>query len=229
MNRILLNIIVLTFCINLSFAQTVQEDFEKIAKLYEKRSYSYNISYAYYNDISSNNASEVLNGFVKLNGNNFHYKIGDNEVFRNTKYIVVLDRSSKTLMLDTVFQQERYTNTKIDMTELLKVYEGVTKEQKNGYTQYKLNDPQAGVAYMTIDVNDSIGYIQGIGMYFLENRKGKDPKSLRNKLIITCSNVKMETNYPAIYFNENKYFTRENKKIQISPTFKNYDLINHLN
>jgi hypothetical protein len=212
-----------------ALAQNVQQELEAVSAKYRTNNYTYTVQYAYYNDAKSASASETYNGFVKQKGNNFHYKIGQNEVFRTAQYIVAIDKSTKLLMLDTVVQEEKYIGQSPKMEDVLKIYEQVERRQEGNLIAYKVNNPQFGLAYMDVFVQPTEQYITKIVMYFYENRAGKDPKSIRNKLEIQFSNVQFNAEIASSYFNATKYITRNKTGYQPAPAYTSYKFLNNLN
>ena len=213
-----------------SWSQSVLEELQAIEKGFKGNNYSFNITYNYFNDVANSHPDEIVKGFTRVNGNKFHYTLGQMEVISNGELILVADNESDVLMLDSAHQSQSPEQIgPINMSELEAFVQKVKRIETDDMLEYSIPDPANGIQRMILKVNKASKAFVGVELYFYENRPGLNPKTVRNKLIIEFSQVNMKANLSDSHFQLNKYLLGTETGFQRQSKYKNYDFINHLN
>ena len=229
-------LVVLQFSVFSLLAQTagsttspVAEDLKKISAKYSSGDLSMSFKYSYFYDINVNTPNKVLTGEMKQKGELYYYKLDQTEVMRTANHIVMLDRKHKSLMLDTVIgNPEPQSSSTIPIDSLIQFYGTIEVKDEGDYRTYKLMSPLEGISHTLLKVNTQSWTIKSIEVYFYENRPGKDPESIRNKMVIDYTNFQEPCKQGKSFFDVAKYVSYTKNKYQAKPAFRQYTFMNNL-
>jgi hypothetical protein len=213
-----------------TFGQNFAEDFKAINKAYLRGDISFDIKYDYYNSVKNKMPDYFYKGNVKLKNGMVYYKMNGIEFSFDSVYTCILDHENKTIMIDTVRNKSNILSKINFIDSLTKVYKSISfSALDKNHSQYTIYSLLTGISHCEIIYNNSSKLIQKINIYFFDNRDGAKKGAIRNKLVITYSNINSNANnYPST-FKAQKFVSIKGKKISPLPAYNKYQIINNIN
>lgn len=209
--------------------QDFVEDFKAINRAYVSGNLSFDLKYDYYNDHKAAKPSYSYAGKVKLNRGMVYYKINGMEFSYDSIYTCMADHNSKTIMIDTVRKQIDFTGRISFIDSLGKAYKKVEyKDMGNGQAKYTIYSLLPGISHSEIVFDKSTKLIQKISIFFLDNRDNAVAGSIRNKLVITYSNINTTTVNARSDFKAQRLLNIKGRKVKPIQTYKHYSIINNM-
>lgn len=213
----------------LASGQNIEQELAQISNFYTSKNYSYKLSYYYYNQANSTKADKVLSGEVHAKESQYFYKIGKYEVLRNKKYHIVLNGDAKQMIIDTAVGEQIDPNMEQGTpADLQSVLDSLERSQKGTIISYTYRNPKPGIAYMVYKTDTSLKYFHTIEVYFYENRQGRKPNAIRNKLVMRFTEFNNVGTSELEMLSENKYFSVINGQTKINKQYNTYHIINQL-
>ncbi len=218
----------LTFCVNLSFAQTAKDILASYSKEFAKPQYmKYSTKYMLY---KGHNSKEVLESYVgvfkKNKQNEVYLKAQNNELITNKVISITISNTEKAIFLE---KPRPYSAGEFDIKQLLPYFKLEPLELKNGIFKLKLiSTPASGLPYSKIEVfiNKKYQLVEQV-FYFstpygLKDKSGK-PDQVYPKLVVQNTNYSYEP-IPESVFKAESYITVSGKKISSKlKSYKVYD------
>lgn len=212
-----------------SNAQNFAEDFKAINKAYLNSNISFNIKYDYYNEVNSSKPSYFYSGVVKLKGSMVYYKMNGVEFTYDSTYSCMLDHENKSVMVDSIISKTNIMNKVNFIDSLTKAYKSFKYTDVDVNTaKYTIYSVLPGVSHCEITYNKSNKLINKISIYFFDNREGAKEGTIRNKLVISYSNINTSANNTHETFKVQKYVNINGKKVTLKPAYQKYSLINNI-
>lgn len=211
--------------------QNPKEDFKKINKNYsEMKKVSFNVRYELFFD-NSKSASDKQESLYKRNHDNYLVKNEDNEVLINGKYIIVIDKESKVVIVDiSKFNNNPLNPLNLDIDSIFHFYEKVVfyktgvSNELNAYTFHLKDGP-----YTTIDIvfDPNTFLIKEMINVYREKMPDENDVERKAKLKTTFYNVNVNP-VSKDDFDESKYLIYKNKKIILTTAYSTYKLLTNL-
>ncbi len=214
----------------ISIAQNFTEDFKAINKAYMFCDLSFNIKYDYYNDVNTKKPSYFYTGEVKLKNNMMYYKMNGIELSYDSIYTCIMDHENKTIMIDTVKTKSNMLSRVNYIDSLTKVYKSISySEVDDNNAKYTIYSHLSGISHCEIIFNKKSKLLQKITIYFLDNRDGAKAGAIRNKLVISYLNIKIDANNNVSSFSARRIVTIKGRKITPNTLYSKYKIINNIN
>lgn len=164
---------------------------------------------------------------VKKSGINFYYSLDKIEMLLNEKYLVTVDHVSQLISL----KKRRKSDMKVlnmlpefSLDSILGLYE--TPEllrETNHDIQYRLKQKSGSIKEVDLTIDKDLHIIKELGYVY-------DPELAGSEIYVNITYDKFKTNpkIDAAFFDEGKYFIRQNGKLTPVEDYQDYELIENV-
>ena len=209
------------------------EDFKKLNHTYASAgSLSLTVSYRLYQNHESTQPAEVRTGFFKRQGNKVHSKLMEIETMQNEDYMIMVDPSSKILM---VTDPGLNTTEELifDMDSVLSYCSAITFQELKGNNVYKMYY-HGPVSYpytaVEIHINKDSYFMEKLVLYFAEaisvDPDNPDAPVEPPRAEILHSNIRVNPRLESKLFSEKKYVKVKDGELVCSEHYQDYRMIN---
>jgi len=171
------------------------------------------------------NGTQKHNAKTKIykKGGSFHYKMGDQSMLINDKYLVVVDHKRKNMSYDiwSAHQAKQLANMSVPLTDaILAKYPVIEyKGEKNGLRHYSLQNEKLQMSHVDVFFNTKTGFMDKMIQRY-------NPKLVKGDIYMEMVFKKVSTNpsFDANAFSEKQYLTIDGKTATAASAYKKYAL-----
>lgn len=230
--KILLNIIVLIFFAYLSsFAQDARKDFNEINKMYNNTDkLAFDIKYELFFDNSKTPYQVETGKYIKEKAN-YYTKQAQRELIVTDELYIMVDKETKIVALDKQPEQFKIVNPlSLNLDSLYLLYSKIevlpsSNSNLKGYKFYIKEGPYSACEVM---FNSKTNFVTEIKNIFRETLADENNKEHHSVLKTTFTQIAYSPEVNKV-FDVNKYFSKVNRKYVLTPLYKSFKFINHLN
>ena len=207
-------------------AQDYHEDFDKLYnQLYHSSEpISFDVSYRYYSQATSNTYTDSLRGHCTMFGNKYRYHLSQWEMIQNDQYYLAINSDDKTLAIDKAAGSPGlYSLIRIDSIVKMEHLKVQSLPESHNEKGYKISGLTGEVASMEFWFEKNSYRLTKV---LLQYRAIKDNGGITEpKVLIRYSNYKTvsDTNI----FSEKNFVYRLGIEWRPVSAYKNYRLIDH--
>ena len=218
-----------------SKAQTVNIEKDEMINVFERinswfvntPSYSVTVTHASYEDYTTKNPFERSTGSFKKQDKNYHSFLMGMHTIQNNKYKVVVDTSSRKILVADPDQLAMMTYSTDDYKGLLKECKQIKKTKTGRYTFYRMELPAGSAigAYEFLVDEDGLAR-EVIWYYNREINKDEDDShsKVKPRLSISFSDYRKNPVFSDDVFSEEEYFKINDNKLMVTTKFHGFNL-----
>lgn len=210
---------------------------DEMAKTFEKMSnsikyvqtYSMVVTHASYENYKTNVPFERYVGYFKKDKNNYHSFLLGIHTIQNSKYRISVDSTAKIMMVANNDNNSIWDNYGLqDYKDILSICSTIKMINVGTDKLYRLEFKEPNPLTAHEFVMSAEGILKKITWYYAKEVQ-KDPEDKNSakgkpRLEITFSEYKKNSSIPKNEFDENIYFTRNDKRLVLTDRYKQYEL-----
>ena len=224
--KIYIAFFLLVFTASDTTAQTAASELDKVSQSYlsaEHLSMEANV-YVYSSKIDVA-GSFLGKGVMRKSKNNYYSRFLDDEVIINSRCMLIIDHSRKTIELyDAVKSRKKNATQHLPDVKAIMAsndsvkYHGV----RSGMKHFTFYNKRASVVKTELYVNAATGFIEKIEYYYSQSNVEESYDAYKVVIEYQGISVKNPGEEP---FSEKKYVSRKGSNMILAPSYKNYQLI----